>query len=193
MQIHGDWMKGEWLAAGKVPGEDFGCIEIPGAEAVSVTVDSFGLLGGQSPEKDAAELDFARVVLDPEVQAEFAAQKGSTPVRLDAAQGEVDVCSQYVLNVLDDPARQVPSPHSTVDADWMSSMWDVLFNYWSDPEMTADEAIAQMQENYETILADARLRRLRRLRAWGRRTFPLFHRRLTMAPKDAPGRRTTSG
>jgi glucose/mannose transport system substrate-binding protein len=151
MQIHGDWMKGEWLAAGKVPGEDFGCIEIPGAEAVSVTVDSWGVLGGQSPEMDAAELDFARVVLDPAVQAEFAAAKGSTPTRLDAV-GEVDVCSQYVLGVLEDPARQVPSPHSTVDADWMSSMWDVFFTYWSDPEMTADEAIEQLKENYDTIL-----------------------------------------
>ncbi|TNC64199.1 ABC transporter substrate-binding protein [Rubellimicrobium roseum] len=151
MQIHGDWMKGEWLAAGKVPGDDFGCIEIPGAEAVVVTVDSWGVLGGQSPEMDAAELDFARVVLDPAVQAEFAAAKGSTPTRLDAV-GEVDVCSQYVLDVLEDPARQVPSPHSTVDADWMSSMWDVLFTYWSDPEMTADEAIEQLKENYETIL-----------------------------------------
>jgi glucose/mannose transport system substrate-binding protein len=151
MQIHGDWMKGEWLAAGKVPGQDFGCLEIPGAEAVVVTVDSWGVLGGQAPEMDAAELDFARVVLDPAVQAEFAAAKGSTPTRLDA-QGEVDVCSQYVLGVLEDAERQVPNPHSTVDADWQSSMWDVLFNYWSDPEMTADEAISQLQENHDTIL-----------------------------------------
>jgi glucose/mannose transport system substrate-binding protein len=151
MQIHGDWMKGEWLAAGKVPGEDFGCIELPGAEAVVVTVDSWGVLGGQSPEMDAAELDFARVVLDPAVQAEFAAAKGSTPTRLDA-EGEVDVCSQYVLGVLENPEHQVANPHSTVDADWQSSMWDVLFNYWSDPEMTADEAIAQMTENYDAIL-----------------------------------------
>ncbi|EYD77922.1 putative sugar ABC transporter, periplasmic sugar-binding protein [Rubellimicrobium mesophilum DSM 19309] len=150
MQLHGDWMKGEWLAAGKVPGEDFGCLEIPGAKAVPVTVDSWGLLGNQTPEMDAAELDFARVVLDPAVQAEFAAQKGSTPTRLDA-QGDVDVCSQYVLGVLEDPAHQVPSPHSTVDADWLSSMWVVLFNYWSDPEMKSDEAIEQMKEDYDAI------------------------------------------
>lgn len=151
MQLHGDWMKGEWLAAGKVPGEDFGCIEIPGAEAVVVTVDSWGVLGNQSPEMDAAELDFARVVLDPEVQVAFAAEKGSTPTRLDAT-GNVDLCSQYVLGVLEDPEHQVPNPHSTVDADWQSSMWDVLFAYWSDPEMTADDAIAQLQENYDAIL-----------------------------------------
>ena len=27
----GDWMKGEWIAAGKVPGVDFGCAVIPGS------------------------------------------------------------------------------------------------------------------------------------------------------------------
>ena len=151
MQIHGDWMKGEWTAAGKVAGEDFGCVPIPGAEAVVVTVDSWGLLGGQPPEMDQAELDFASVVLDPAVQAAFAAEKGSTPTRLDAT-GEVDACSREVLSILENPEGQVPNPNSMVDADWQSSLWDVIFNYWSDPEMTADEAIAQMQENYETIL-----------------------------------------
>lgn len=151
MQIHGDWMKGEWLAAGKVPGQDFGCEQIPGALAVPVTVDSWGLLGNQTPEMDAAELDFAKVVLDPEVQVEFAAKKGSTPTRLDA-QGNVDACSQVVLGYLADSAHQVPNPNSMVDADWQSSIWDVVFNYWSNPDMTADEAIAQMKDNFDAIL-----------------------------------------
>ncbi|EAR49729.1 probable binding protein component of ABC sugar transporter [Oceanicola granulosus HTCC2516] len=151
MQIHGDWMKGEWLAAGKVAGEDFGCIQIPGAEAVSVTVDSWGLLGDQSETMDQAELDFAATVLDPAVQARFAAAKGSTPVRLDAT-GDIDACSQEVLAILEDAEHQVANPHSQVDADWQSSLWDVLFNYWSDPSMTADEAIEQMTSNYDLIL-----------------------------------------
>ncbi|SHJ26824.1 ABC transporter substrate-binding protein [Wenxinia saemankumensis] len=151
MQIHGDWMKGEWSAAGLTAGEDFGCMQIPGAMAVPVTVDAWGILGDQSEEMDAAELDFASVVLDPEVQARFAAEKGSTPVRLDAA-GEIDACSQAVLGYLEDPEHQVANPHTMVDADWQSSLWDVLFNYWSNPDMTADEAIEQMQTNYDLIL-----------------------------------------
>ena len=36
MQIMGDWMKGEWLAAGKKPGVDFGCEIIPGKNHFSV-------------------------------------------------------------------------------------------------------------------------------------------------------------
>lgn len=152
MQIHGDWMKGEWSAAGKTAGEDFGCIQIPGAQAVVVTVDSWGLLGGQSDEYDQAQLDFASVVVDPAVQAEFALEKGSTPVRLDAPASALDACSTEVLNILSDPERQVQNPHSMADADWQNSIWDVVFNFWSDPDMSADDAIAQMEENYDIIL-----------------------------------------
>src|SRR5690606_27356852 len=43
MHLHGDWMKGQWRAAGATAGEDFGCINIPGSKALSVTVDAFGL------------------------------------------------------------------------------------------------------------------------------------------------------
>ena len=152
MQIHGDWMKGEWTAAGKVAGTDFGCMQIPGAKAVVATVDSWGLLGGQSAEMDQAELDFASVVVDPEVQAEFAMAKGSTPVRLDAPESALDACSEEVLHILSDPAHQVQNPHSMSDADWQNSIWDVVFNFWSDPSISVDDAIAQMEENYDIIL-----------------------------------------
>lgn len=152
MQIHGDWMKGEWRAAGKVAGTDYGCMPIPGAKAVVVTVDAWGILGGQSAEIDAAELDFVASVLDPKAQASFASLKGSTPVRLDVDMSTLDVCGQAVIKALGQLDKQVQNPHSTVDADWQSSLWDVLFNYWSDPSMTADAVIAQLKDNYETIL-----------------------------------------
>ena len=152
MQIHGDWMKGEWNAAGKVAGTDFGCINIPGTKALSVTVDAWGLLGGVDDAKKQAELDFASVVVDPAVQADFAKAKGSTPVRLDAPKDNLDACSEEVLNALNDTARQVQNPHNTVDEDWMNSMWVVLFNFGSDPNMTTDQAIEQLKEQYDTIL-----------------------------------------
>jgi glucose/mannose transport system substrate-binding protein len=151
MQIHGDWMKGEWRAAGKVAGEDFGCVNIPGTRGLSVTVDAWGLLGGVDEETDQAELDFAAVVVDPEIQAAFAAQKGSTPVRLDAPESGLDACSGVVLEALANPEIQFQNPHNTADADWMNSIWDVVFEYWSDPEMTEDDAIAGMQDAYDTI------------------------------------------
>jgi glucose/mannose transport system substrate-binding protein len=44
MQIHGDWMKGEFKAAGKQLGVDFDCANIPGTKALVVTTDAFGFL-----------------------------------------------------------------------------------------------------------------------------------------------------
>ena len=152
MQLHGDWMKGEWSAAGKVAGTDFGCLPIPASKASVASVDSWGLLGGQSADIDKAELDFASVTVDPIVQGEFAKAKGSTPVRLDAPADSLDACSKEVLTLLADPAAQVPNPHASADADWENSIWDVVFNFWSDPSMTVDAAITQLKDNYETIL-----------------------------------------
>ncbi len=152
MQIHGDWMKGEWRAAGKVAGTDYGCVKIPGAKAIVVTVDGFGLLGGQPENIDAAELDFASIATDAEINAEFASVKGATPVRLDAPESALDICSTTVLSYLADENSQVINPHSQVDADWQGSLWDVLFNFWSDPSMSVDDAMSQIKSNYETIL-----------------------------------------
>lgn len=152
MQIHGDWMKGEWRAAGKEAGKDFGCVQIPGAKALSVTVDAWGLLGNQPPAKDAAEVEFAKLVVDPKINADFAAAKGSTPIRTDVDPATLDACSKSVLDMLKDPAHQVQNPHSIVDADWQSAIWEVAFNFWSNPDMTVDEAIDELKEQYQTVL-----------------------------------------
>ena len=79
LQIHGDWMKGVWKGAGKEPGNDFGCINIPGTKAVSVTVDSFGILGGVAPDVLKAEEDFAATVVDPEGQCRVRVLQGLEP------------------------------------------------------------------------------------------------------------------
>ena len=154
MQIHGDWMKGEWTSAGKVAGTDFGCVNIPGTKALSVTVDAWGLLGGDgvSEETKKAELDFASVVVDPVIQANFAKAKGSTPVRLDAPKDQLDVCSAEVLKALDDVNKQVPNPHNTANEDWRTATEIVLFNFWSDPKMTTDQVVEELKSQFESIL-----------------------------------------
>jgi glucose/mannose transport system substrate-binding protein len=152
MQLHGDWMKGEWRAAGKVAGTDFGCVNIPGTKGLSVTVDAWGVLGGVSEEVKQAEMDFASVVTDPQIQANFAAAKGSTPVRLDAPKDQLDACSDTVLAALDNPDIQFQNPHNTVDADWQASIWQTMNAFWADPSMTTDQAIETLKEHYDTIL-----------------------------------------
>ena len=79
MQIHGDWMKGVWRVNNKELGTDFACVNIPGAKAISVTVDAFGILGGVDEETLKAEEEFASIVVDPEDQRRVRLPQGLEP------------------------------------------------------------------------------------------------------------------
>lgn len=144
LQVQGDWMKGEWRAAGKNDVDDYGCRFVPGAAHLPVTVDSWGLLGGVSPEMEAAERAFADVVLDAEVQARFAQAKGSTPVRLDA-RDTIDACSKKALDALDRDDFALPTPHLTASPGWIAAVWAVANDYWNDPAMTPADAVAALK------------------------------------------------
>lgn len=151
LQIHGDWMKGEWRAAGKEAGKDFGCINIPGTKAVVVTVDAWGFLNTKNPETEKAQADFIKVAEDPKINADFASKKGSSPVRIDADQTNLDECNKLVLETLKDPNKQVSNPFNTADADWYRTIWDEADKFWNNPNETPDEFIAAMQTAYDSI------------------------------------------
>ncbi|MGB3335983.1 MAG: ABC transporter substrate-binding protein [Devosia sp.] len=144
LQLQGDWMKGEWRAAGKSVDNDFGCRFVPGAAHLPVTIDSWGLLGGVSSDMEAAERAFADAVVNAEVQARFAAAKGSTPVRTDAREA-IDSCSRKVLDALDQPGFALPTPHLTAAPAWLDSIWTIANDYWNDPAMTPADAVAALK------------------------------------------------
>jgi ABC-type glycerol-3-phosphate transport system substrate-binding protein len=151
MQIHGDWMKGVWKGLGKEVGKDFGCVNIPGTKAVSVTVDSFGILGGVAPDVLKAEEDFAATVVDPAINAEFAFHKGSSPVRTDVPTDKLDACNVVVLEDLKKPGMSVQSPFYIADTDWINSVWNTMFTAQGDKAMTTDQVIEKLKSEYEAI------------------------------------------
>src|SRR3954464_14461694 len=68
MQIMGDWAKGEWLNAGKVPGQDVLCFRYPGTQgAVTFLSDAFGMME-VSEEQKPAQLKLAAAIMDPAFQ-----------------------------------------------------------------------------------------------------------------------------
>ena len=63
MQIMGDWAKGEFLKAGKVPGTDFVCIRFPGTQgAVTFNSDQFAMFNVQGDGKKAAQAAMASAI-----------------------------------------------------------------------------------------------------------------------------------
>ena len=151
MQIHGDWMKGQWKANGKEVGVDFGCINIPGTKALSVTVDSFGILGGVDEATLKAEEDFAALVVDPKINAEFAFYKGSSPVRLDVPTDKLDACNTVVLDALAKPGFSVQNTFYVADLDWQNSVWNTMYALQSDPDMTVDNVIQQLKDERAAV------------------------------------------
>lgn len=153
MHLHGDWMKGQWRANNKVLGEDYNCINLPGTKALSVTVDSMGILGGDSVSEGMmkAEFEMASIVVDPVKNAEFASFKGSTPVRLDAPTDKLDACNTLVLNSLAKPGFSVQNPFYIADADWINSIWNAAFTFQSETDQTADDLIAVLKSEHSAI------------------------------------------
>lgn len=149
--IMGDWMKGEWLAAGKVPGVDFGCAVIPGSKAVAVTSDAMGILGGQPENIDKAELDLVAAFVDPVVSAEANQKKGSTSPRADASTEFQDACNKVAMDALNVPNGQVANPFNITNSDWHNAIWTVMYNFWSDKSQTPDDVIENLKEEYDVI------------------------------------------
>lgn len=91
-QIMGDWAKGEFMAAGKVPGEDFLCISTPG-EGFLYNVDSFAMFDVEGDNKQAGQALLAELIVGESFQEVFNLNKGSIPVRTDVALDNFDSCA----------------------------------------------------------------------------------------------------
>ena len=68
MQMMGDWAKGEFLKAGKVPGVDFVCIRFPGTQgSVTFNSDQFAMFNVSCDEAKAAQAAMAKAIMAPDV------------------------------------------------------------------------------------------------------------------------------
>jgi len=99
-QFMGDWAKGEFLNAGKKPGEDFLCFRFPGTQKqVTFNSDQFAMFkqGDMvSPEQAA----LAKAILSPSFQSAFNVVKGSVPARIDVSDEAFDACGKQGMKDL---------------------------------------------------------------------------------------------
>lgn len=110
-QIMGDWAKGEFTAAGKVPGKDYLCAPTPG-NGYLYNVDSFAMFDVKGDDKVTGQNLLAKLILDKKFQKVFNLAKGSIPARVDVDLGEFDYCarrSAYDMNVTSGNGGLLPS------------------------------------------------------------------------------------
>ncbi|WP_284616913.1 ABC transporter substrate-binding protein [Aquabacterium humicola] len=99
-QIMGDWAKGEFVNANKVPGKDFLCFPLPGtAGMVSYLSNQFAMFKVKG-DKAAAQARLAAEIMNPEVQSAFNVLKGSVPARSDVADKAFDACGKRDMKEL---------------------------------------------------------------------------------------------
>ncbi len=91
-QIMGDWAKGEFMAAGQVPGEDFLCASTPG-DGFLYNVDSFAMFEVDGEEKQQGQALLAKLVVGQNFQEVFNLNKGSIPARTDVSLDAFDSCA----------------------------------------------------------------------------------------------------
>ncbi|MXX90682.1 MAG: carbohydrate ABC transporter substrate-binding protein [Boseongicola sp. SB0665_bin_10] len=99
-QMMGDWAKGEFLNAGKVPGTDFLCFRFPGTQnQVTFNADQFAMFdqGGMVSKEQAA---LASAILSPSFQSAFNVVKGSVPARTDVSDEAFDACGKQGMKDL---------------------------------------------------------------------------------------------
>jgi glucose/mannose transport system substrate-binding protein len=151
-QFMGDWAKGEFLAANKVPGKDFICAAAPGtAMAYTFNVDSFAMFKLRNVEAQKAQGFLAASIMGPQFQEVFNLNKGSIPVRQGVRMDKFDDCAKTSARDFESTAKAgtlVPSVSQgmALDSQTEAAMKDVVSQFWSDNRVSVDQAMKELQK-----------------------------------------------
>lgn len=153
MQFMGDWAKGEFTAAGKVPGKDYICAAAPGtADAFTFNIDSFAMFELSDDEAKKGQNDLASTIISPEFQEVFNLAKGSIPARLNLSMEKFDDCAKLSSADFVSTAESnslVPSmAHgmSTFSAT-QGAIYDTVTEFYNSNKITAEAAAEKMQRS----------------------------------------------
>ena len=154
-QIMGDWAKGEFLAAGQVPGEDFLCAAAPG-DAFILNTDSFAFFEVSGEERIEGQQVLASLIMSPAFQETFNLAKGSIPARIDVPLDAFDSCaqqSQTDLAAAIEADTLVPSMahEMAVPRSIRGEFLDVVTEHFNS-DMSSEEAVEQLVSAIERAL-----------------------------------------
>jgi glucose/mannose transport system substrate-binding protein len=147
-QIMGDWAKGEFLAAGKKPGDDFLCAPTPGSAGFILNSDSFAMFKVEGADRLEGQKVLASLVMSPGFQEIFNLAKGSIPARTDVPRDKFDSCGQKSMDDLASATKAntlVPSMahEMAVSRSVRGEIMDVVTEHFNS-DMTSAEATKRL-------------------------------------------------
>jgi hypothetical protein len=146
-QFMGDWAKGEFLAAGKVPGKDFLCAAAPGtANAFTFNIDSFAMFKLKSADGPEGAERPGRGHHEPGVPGDLQPEQGLDPGAPEHGHGQVRRLRQASAKDFVDTAKSgglVPSiAHSmAVSPATEGAIKDAVSQFWNDDKITVADAM----------------------------------------------------
>lgn len=157
MQMMGDWAKGEFLAAGKMAGQDFLCIPAPGtANQFSFNIDSFVFFKNGASHTTASQRVLARLILETGFQRQFNLSKGSIPVRVDIDMTGFDACAQdsmqaFLRAAATDNLVASLSHNMAIGRASQIALFDVISRFYNDENVDINETMKHIRA---AVLAD---------------------------------------
>jgi len=136
--VMGDWALSEFALAGKAAEVDFSCRVGLRDDLAVVGSDVMVFPRARTDAARRAQRLLAEVMLDPQVQHEFARRLGPLPARLDAPVGDLHPCMRHAAGLMRDAATSVPTPYMSLPPDVLGEIDDVVAEFWSDPSMSAE-------------------------------------------------------
>lgn len=152
MQLMGDWAKGEFTQAGKVPGKDYECVAAPGSDgSFTFNIDSLVMFQQKSSDVAKGQQALASAVLSPAFQKVFNLAKGSIPVRTDMDLSDFDSCARKSAQDFQAAAKAgtlVPSiaHQMAVPAATSGAMQDVVTQFFNTPNASVDSAMERLAQ-----------------------------------------------
>lgn len=149
-QMMGDWAKGEFLNAKKVPGKDFLCFRTPGTQGVvSFNSDQF-VMFKVGADKREAQAKLASAIMDPAFQSAFNVVKGSVPARTDVPDTAFDDCGKKAIKDLAEANRKNTLVGSmahghAVPASIKNAIYDVITRHFNG-QLDDKQAVAALAE-----------------------------------------------
>nr|WP_244506522.1 ABC transporter substrate-binding protein [Pararhizobium polonicum] len=148
VQFMGDWAKGEFVKAKKVPGTDFVCMRYPETQgSVTFNSDQFAMFK-VAADKVPAQMQMAAAIESPTFQSAFNVVKGSAPARTDVSNEAFDACGKKAIADLADADKNgklfgsMAHGHAN-PAAVKNAIYDVVTREFNG-ELTADEAVKEL-------------------------------------------------
>lgn len=154
-QIMGDWAKGEFLAAGKKPGEDFVCVPTPGEPGYILNTDSFAMFKVEGEDRVKGQKTLARLIMSPDFQVIFNLAKGSIPARTGVPRDQFDSCAQKSMDDLSASTKNdtlVPSMahEMAVPRSVRGEFMDVVTEHFNS-DMSSQDAVDRLSAAIERV------------------------------------------